>query len=252
MFHGPEETSVMMQTEPFGKSDASEPELPVSRDSLSEKIYDRLRFGLMTGVYEPGERLNIRRLAKSFETSPTPVREAMIQLVREGALELRPGHLLRVPNVAPERYLEVRNVRIPLERLAAESAARNVTERELLEIQYQARRCVDAETSGSWKEALVANQRFHFAIYKASQSPLLVRVLENLWLLTGPFINHLYLSGSSYRSADPHDRIVQALSRRDAAEAGEAVVHDILQGSTAMLHKWEKEADSKNSAENER
>jgi DNA-binding GntR family transcriptional regulator len=226
-----------MRTEPFGANRESEAELPVSRDSLSDKIYDRLRFGLMTGVYEPGERLNIRQLAKAFETSPTPVREAMIQLAREGALELRPGHLLRVPNMTLERYLEVRDVRIPLERLAAERAAQMISESELLEIQYQARRCVDAETSELWKEALAANQEFHFAIYKASRSPVLVRVLENLWLLTGPFINHLYPSGSSYRSFHPHDRIIQALRRRDSAEAGEAVVHDILQGSAAMVER---------------
>lgn len=227
----------MMRTEPFAANRENESELPVSRDSLSDKIYDRLRFGLMTGVYEPGERLNIRQLAKAFETSPTPVREAMIQLAREGALELRPGHLLRVPNMTLERYLEVRDVRIPLERLAAEKAAQTISESELLEIQYQARRCVDAETGELWKEALAANQEFHFAIYKASRSPVLVRVLENLWLLTGPFINHLYPSGSSYRSYQPHDRIIQALKRRDPVEAGEAITHDILQGSAAMVER---------------
>jgi DNA-binding GntR family transcriptional regulator len=213
--------------------------MAVPRDSLSDRIYERLRFGLMTGVYEPGERLNIRQLAKAFETSPTPVREAMMQLAREGALELRTGHLLRVPNMSLERYLEVRDVRIPLERLAAERAAQQITESELLEIQYQARRCVDAEKRDAWKEAIAANQEFHFAIYRASGSPVLVRVLENLWLLTGPFINHLYPAYSSYRSAQPHDRIVQALRKQDSVEAGEAVAHDILQGSSAMVEQLE-------------
>ncbi len=56
-----------------------------SRDSLSEKIYNRLRVALMTGAYESGARLNIRGLAASYETSPTPVREAIMQLVREGS-----------------------------------------------------------------------------------------------------------------------------------------------------------------------
>jgi DNA-binding GntR family transcriptional regulator len=222
-----------------GLRGSTEPDMAVPRDSLSDRIYERLRLGLMTGVYEPGERLNIRQLAKAFETSPTPVREAMMQLAREGALELRTGHLLRVPNMSLERYLEVRDVRLPLERLAAERAAQQAKESDLLEIHYQARRCVDAEKREAWKEALAANQEFHFAIYKAAGSPVLVRVLENLWLLTGPFINHLYPAYSSYRSAQPHDRIVQALRKRDSAEAGEAVVHDILQGSSAMVEQFE-------------
>ena len=71
----------------------------IGRDSLSSKIYVKLRHALMTGRYEPGERLNIRQLALTFQTSPTPVREAVMQLCREGALELRPGHLLRVPDI---------------------------------------------------------------------------------------------------------------------------------------------------------
>ncbi|MDB5558756.1 MAG: AsnC family transcriptional regulator [Enterovirga sp.] len=229
-----------MQNESAGLSVTRDSDTAVPRDSLSDRIYERLRIGLMTGVYEPGERLNIRQLAQGFETSPTPVREAMMQLAREGALELRTGHLLRVPNMSLERYLEVRDVRLPLERLAAERAAELVTESELLEIQYQARRCVDAEKREAWKEAIAANQEFHFAIYKASGSSVLVRVLENLWLLTGPFINHLYPAYSSYRSAKPHDRVVQALRARDPAEAGEAVVHDIMQGSSAMVERWQQ------------
>lgn len=228
------------RTKPLGANGESETALPVSRDNLSDKIYERLRFGLMTGVYEPGERLNIRQLANTFETSPTPVREAMIQLAREGALELRPGHLLKVPNMTLERYLEVRDVRLPLERLAAELAAQAISASELLDIQYQARRCADAEAGELWKEALAANQEFHFAIYRAARSPVLLRVLENLWLLTGPFINHLYPLGSIYRSSRPHERIVQALKNRDSAEAGEAVVQDILQGSAALVERIRK------------
>lgn len=208
----------------------------MTRDSLSERIYDRLRAGLMTGVYEPGERMNITQIAKSFDTSPTPVREAIMQLVREGALELRPGHQPRVVATSAERYLEVRTVRIPLERLAAERAAEHLTPAEMLEIQYQARRCQDAEAAELWKEALAANQEFHFAIYRAARLPLLVQVIENLWLLTGPFINHLYRGRVQlYRSGEPHERILKAMQARDAAEAGRAVEHDIMRGSEAMI-----------------
>lgn len=214
----------------------SNPNSAVSRDTLSEKVYGRIRAGLMTGGHEPGERLNIARIAKSFDTSPTPVREAMMQLVREGALELRPGHQMRVPDMDLDRYLEVRSIRIPLERLAAEKAAQNMTHNEMMELEYQARRCLDAEDRELWKEALAANQEFHFTIYRASRSPVLVRVIENLWLLTGPFINHLY-SGQvrHYRSGEPHERILRALKAKDPAEAPAAVEHDIMRGSEAIV-----------------
>lgn len=212
----------------------------VLRGSLSEQIYNRLRLGLMTGVYEPGERLNIRQMAKAFETSPTPVREATMQLVREGALELRLGHQLRVPSMNVDGYLEVRDIRLPLERFAAERAATLMTPEEMLNLQYQARRCADAEDAGFWKEALAANQKFHFVIYAAARSGVLVRVIENLWLLTGPFINHLYPIGSGhYHSAEGHGRILEALQQRDSRGAGDAVAYDIVQGSAAIVAQVE-------------
>jgi DNA-binding GntR family transcriptional regulator len=216
----------------------NEPKMAMPRDSLSEKIYERLRSGIMTGVYEPGERINISQIAKTFETSVTPVREAMMQLVREGALELRPGHQLRVSDISIDRYIEVRTVRIPLERLAAEKAAQNITQSEILELQYQARRCLDAESGQHWKEALAANQEFHFAVYRASRLPILVRVIENLWLLAGPFINLVYRGQRrSYHSAQPHERILHALRTGNAEEAGQAVEQDILHGSAAIVEQ---------------
>ncbi|MET0529742.1 MAG: FCD domain-containing protein, partial [Microvirga sp.] len=112
----------------------------------------------------------------------------------------------------------------------------DITPAELLEVEYQARRCVDAEAAGLWKEALVANQEFHFQIYRASRSTILVRMIENLWLLTGPYVNYVYPSTPRpYRSAEPHSRIVEALRRGDAAETGEAVVYDTMKGSTALV-----------------
>lgn len=225
-----------MTTDFPGISQTADPGAALSRDTLSEKVYSRLRSGLMTGGYEPGERMNISHIAKTFDTSPTPVREAMMQLVREGALELRPGHQLRVPEMGLDRYVEVRAIRIPLERLAAEAAAQNMTQNEIMELEYQARRCRDAEERELWKEALAANQEFHFAIYQASRSPVLVRVIENLWLLTGPLINHIYPSQVQYyRSDEPHKRILRALQNRDSAEAAEAVEYDVKRGSEAII-----------------
>jgi len=88
-------------------ADIQEGAMPsLSRDSLSEKIYGRLRLALMTGVYDSGARLNIRGLAAGYKTSPTPVREAVMQLVREGALELRLGHQPRVPVLTIPQYIQ--------------------------------------------------------------------------------------------------------------------------------------------------
>jgi DNA-binding GntR family transcriptional regulator len=208
----------------------------LSRDSLSEKIYGRLRLALMTGAYDSGSRLNIRGLAAGYKTSPTPVREAVMQLVREGALELRLGHQPRVPALTIPQYIKIRETRAPLERLAAELAAVNVTEHLVENLQACHQRFVQAEQESRWKEALAANQAFHFAIYSASDNEVLVRVIENLWLLAGPFINNQYPQvRRAHSEVHPHLMIIDALRRKSPSEAGELAVRDLREGSYLIL-----------------
>jgi DNA-binding GntR family transcriptional regulator len=219
------------------EEDASESDgKGLSRNSLSERIYARLRVALMTGVYESGAKLNIRGLAAQYQISPTPVREAVMQLVREGALELRLGHQPRVPVLTIPQYIKIRETRAPLERLATELAAVHVTEALLEKLRGYHHRFVQAEIDLMWKEALAANQAFHFEIYRASQNEILVGVIENLWLLAGPFINNQYPNirrGGS--EVHPHLMIIDALSRKSPSEAGELAVRDLREGSYLIL-----------------
>ena len=55
---------------------------------LSVEIYDELRVLLVSGEFKPGERLKLPELAAQTGTSVTPVREALLRLVSENALEM--------------------------------------------------------------------------------------------------------------------------------------------------------------------
>jgi DNA-binding GntR family transcriptional regulator len=221
----------------------------LSRDSLSERIYARLRVALMTGVYESGAKLNIRGIAAHYEISPTPVREAVMQLVREGALELRLGHQPRVPVLTIPQYINIRETRAPLERLASELAAVHATDALIESLRASHARFVQAERDQKWKEALVANQEFHFAIYRASQNEVLVSVIENLWLLAGPFINNQYPNIRRANSEfHPHLLIIDALSRKSPSEAGELAVRDLREGSYLILKDLKADSPKRHAA----
>lgn len=208
----------------------------LNRDSLSERIYARLRLALMTGLYEPGTRLSIRKLATGYQTSPTPVREAIVQLVREGALELRLGYQPRVPILSIPKYINIRETRAPLERLAGELSTVNITDRDIASLKELHKAFVESEGAEQWKAALAANQEFHFTIYRASNNDVLVRVIENLWLLAGPFVNNQYpYLGNAASSVHPHLFIIDALTRRSPAEVGELIVRDLREGSYRIL-----------------
>ena len=221
-------------------------EIDLSRDSLSERIYAHLRLELMTGLYAPGAKISIRGLAGSLNTSAPPVREAIFQLVREGALELRPGYQPRVPVLDIPVYLNIRETRVPLERLAGELAAVSITAEEIESLRRYHRGFQEGEANEDWRGALSSNQAFHFTIYRASKNDTLVRVIENLWLLAGPFVSSQYPHIRQAASeVHPHLLIIDALERRSPAEAGELLVRDLREGSYRILSHIEQQGAAK-------
>src|SRR3546814_15882280 len=83
----------------------------------------------MRGELVPEQRLKIGEVAERLGTSETPVREAVFQLAREGALEIKPRHYVRVRRLSAGEYLQVRDIRLELEPLAAARALPRSEER---------------------------------------------------------------------------------------------------------------------------
>jgi DNA-binding GntR family transcriptional regulator len=220
-----------------------------AKPSLSEQVYRSLRLSLMSGAYLPGSKLNIRKLAESFAVSVTPVREAVFQLVREQALELKSGHQPRVPVLEIARYINLRETRVPLERLATELAVAHFTAADLDSLQALHARFVAREAAEDWRGALSANQAFHFHVYAASRNPVLVGVIETLWLLAGPFTANQYPGlRNAQISPHPHEILIDAIARKSAAEAGDAMVNDLRAGSYRLLQQMNAQAAPRRSS----
>jgi DNA-binding GntR family transcriptional regulator len=85
------------------------------REHVKEAILERI----LSGEYAPGERLVETRLAREFETSQVPVREALRDLEMLRFVESEPFRGARVRAVTPEEMLEIYPVRSALEEVAA-------------------------------------------------------------------------------------------------------------------------------------
>ena len=195
---------------------------------LHENVYREIRRDLIAGQFQPGEAVTLRGLADRLGTSALPVREALHRLVAERALDLGPNRTARVPIVTSAKYAEICEVRIALEGLAAEKAAPLIADHELDRIQdlctkvNAAAECHDAETY------FAQNQEMHFSVYRAARAPLLLNMIEGIWLRVGPTLNYLFddirFAG---RAAATNMPIVNALRSRKGGAAREAVAHDI-------------------------
>ena len=207
-----------------------------SRVNLAEQTSTQLREALMAGRFWPGQRLRIRELAKAMGVSDTPVREAIVQLVQDGGLEMKPGQAINVVNLSLARYLELREIRLLLEGHATAKATNNITRAQLSELGRLHQELVDAECDGMHEAATIANYRFHFLIYRASQSVDLVSILEGCWLRNGPLLKLLYPHAPpTYAGDHQHLNIIKAIRKRDANAASAGIRNDILEGGAKLL-----------------
>jgi DNA-binding GntR family transcriptional regulator len=92
----------------------------IERRGLRDRVYDRILQMLLRSDVGPGERLSIDTIARQLDVSPTPVREAMVQLERTGLVTREALKGYRVaPPLGAEQLRELFEARIMLESHAA-------------------------------------------------------------------------------------------------------------------------------------
>ncbi|GAB5467486.1 MAG: GntR family transcriptional regulator [Rhodospirillales bacterium] len=209
-------------------------------ESLSALVYARLRRALMRAELKPLERLKIREIAQRMGTSETPVREAVMRLANEGAIEIKPRYYVRVRRLSVSGYTEIRDIRMHLEPLAAERALAHIVEDDIRHIAERHAALVRAEAEGDWPTALQTNFDFHFGIYYKAQMPALIELLESLWIRIGPLLSELYPHAPpTYQGRHQHEAVLEALRARDSYALREAVRMDLIEGGRNLCERLE-------------
>ncbi|SIP88939.1 MULTISPECIES: GntR family transcriptional regulator [unclassified Bosea (in: a-proteobacteria)] len=219
---------------------------PVARDSLTRIVYNNLRVALMEGRFWPGHRFKIRELAASMHVSETPIREALMQLVRARALELIDGRSIIVAHMSLAQYLELRTIRLFLEGLAAENATPRIGDDGIDQMAALHQELVAAEAEGRWSDAVRANWRFHHRLYEAAEMPELLAILDDIWMRNGPLLNYHYPHAApTYPGPHEHLHILERLRARDGAGVRDAVQTDMRQGGVKLVQLLESVGDTR-------
>ncbi|KQV65274.1 GntR family transcriptional regulator [Rhizobium sp. Root1220] len=203
-----------------------------SRTTIQEAVYQQLRSALMGGRFDPGQTLTIASLAETFGTSNMPVREALRRLAAENALEVAPNGSARIPPVTAARLDDLARARIAVEGLATELGGPRLSPADMTLLET----IIDQQHATAREniyELIDMNQRFHFTIYRASGSEVLLQLIDTLWLRLGPYMR--LLAGSvgpliQKGELDPagfHGVIIEALKSGDFVGARQAVGNDI-------------------------
>jgi DNA-binding GntR family transcriptional regulator len=202
--------------------------------NLGEQTYEVLVDALMKGALPAGSRIRIAEVADQLGTSITPVRDAVLRLVHDEALVMRNARDIRVASISAEEYIEIRNIRMELEGLAAEQAARNAGPEDILRLEKRLQENERAIRRRDHATGTAANQAFHAELAVVGNAPILRGVLRRLWMRAGPFISDAYQRGGRMLN-EYHHEILDAIKAQDPEAARAAVRRDILEGSNAVL-----------------
>jgi DNA-binding GntR family transcriptional regulator len=216
---------------------------PLDRQTLGERSYAQLADLLISGRLAPGERLSLRAAADVLGVSIMPVREAVSRLVADRALEVTPNRAVRVPLMSAAQFRDLTKVRIAIEGHAAAQAALERDNRDLASIERaeEAMRAESKKARPDLPRAVELNKSFHFAVYEAAHSPILVEIIRALWLKAGPVINldlranpERLAKGDAIRS---HANVRKAIAERDQGAAQAGISADISGAAKVILSR---------------
>lgn len=200
---------------------------PIQKDKMHDQVYDQLCSLLREGEFTPGQAVHVARVSEAFGVSAMPVREALTRLQAIGVVANVSGRSLGVPRLDYDELTDLRDVRLEVETLAVKWAMANRDDAFVADLEERLKRLEDAEQSDEVHGYIKANYEFHLRIYQQSNSPVLIDIINTLWLRVSP---HLYQVGrkNQYRvSNDHHRKIVKAIRSGDEKTATQELYQDI-------------------------
>lgn len=188
--------------------------------SLTNKIYLLLRNEILSCRIRPGAELSEGTLAERYNTSKTPVREALSKLRAEGLVQSFPRRGYQVAHVTFQDMNELFEVRNMLEGRAAELASQNISEGDAKKLAELANILYDSSEHVSVENFVQANRSFHEGIARASgNNRLFHMVIQVLDELQRFFVIGAQNRDISDETKDLHIQIVDALKAHDPVEA---------------------------------
>jgi len=186
--------------------------------TLSDDIFQALAKDILSGKYEPGERLDEPSICRKFKVSRTPIREALRRLSGTGLVEITPRKGVTIARIDAEQLNDMFEALAEFEGLCARLSAVRMTmlEKRRLEILNESRK---SRISGGEKDFAALNNEFHESIYQGSHNPSIAAATRNFRQRLAPFRALQFVPGHTEYSFHEHDDIVNAIVSADSESA---------------------------------
>ncbi len=202
------------------------------------QIYQNLKREILTLALRPGVPLDETHLAQKFETSRSPVREALIKLAGDGLVLILPN---RSTLVAPfdllliPKYLDALSL---LQRTTHHLAALQRSDQHLESIKKAHACFMEAVEKNDSSVTIEANLEFHLAISEASCNPYFTAAYKRL-LNEGMRMQHMHIEYMGWSPDEPgvrgHQEMIEAIESRDAELAEQLAKNHAEQFDQAFI-----------------
>jgi len=214
----------------------------IQKRPLKEDIFDVLHDKIISGRYKPGEWLRQDDIATQLGVSMTPVREALDLLVSSGLAERVAYRGVRVREISTKDIVEAYGLRLYLEVLIAQEAARHITPEQVAGLE---RTILQMKKHDNLKDVSIArklSREFHSSIADATRNDLLIKlygVVSNAfpdWLLYEALFRYPEILRDSMSDMHTeHIAIVDALKKGDGHKAALRSVEHVMESGEWLV-----------------
>ncbi len=184
--------------------------------TISDQITLTLTEQIVRGELVPDEKLRQDHIAKSFNTSHVPVREALLRLEAKGLAVSLPRRGVRVAPFNPGDVQEIRLMRLALEPVALRHSVPHLTAAQRAEAEEARVACDAAQDVVTWERE---NRRFHLAILAGCNMPRLISEITDLQMLSARHMLATYAKNWVERTDRDHSALMLAIAKRDVDTA---------------------------------
>jgi DNA-binding GntR family transcriptional regulator len=197
--------------------------------SIGEALLSKIRSEILDGTLPPGQKLQQTEIADRFGISRMPVRDALYRLEGEGLVTFEGGRVATVSALDMDEVVEVYEIRIVLEELAAQKAAKNISDDDLAELSKFEAQMEEASKQHDLGLYLDLDRHFHLKSYEPSGSPRLLALISRYWARTQHY-RRAFTSkpGRMEHALEEHREILKRLQERDA-DGFAAITRQVLQ-----------------------
>lgn len=214
-------------------------------DNYATQVLVQLKQDILTGFFEPGEKLRMTRLKERYDVGVSPLREALSQLLVEQLVVVENQRGFKVHPISAEELKDIYHTRAQIESLCVQQAIErgdDAWEAGILAAAHQLKksaRLLDQQNRENIQRWEALHQAFHTAIAIGCNSATLLHVRRTLYEKASRYRN-LWLKQNMLDQAvfdanqKDHEALIDALLNRDVKIATQLITEHLLSPYLAL------------------